>query len=253
MLYRSACGRRSHNSSGAAANEMFGPPQQGNLTMRVKLLDVFTGVVATSALILAGMSFADRFGSQLPLLPTGDDRQVDQWDAVRSEGHTFGSPDAPVKMVVFGDYECAACGAFHHTLGAVLKVFPSEVEVTYRHMPLSYHRFAYPAARAAECAAVQGAFLEYHSVLFDHPTRMGSWKAAAEDAGVGDIESFEMCVEQIDKVPSIDRDLAVAQNIGVRATPGVIIDGVLLAAPPDSAALHQRIEDALAEGSSRTS
>jgi uncharacterized membrane protein len=87
-----------------------------------------------------------------------------------------GGTDAPVTIVEFSDFECAHCAAFHESLEDVLHQMGKRVRVVFRHFPLDsgcnpkvanpIHPSACAAAVAAECAAEQGKFWQYHNLLF---------------------------------------------------------------------------------------
>jgi len=88
------------------------------------------------------------------------------WAEISSRGHQLGSSSGIVTIVEFGDFQCPACRDFARSaLRGALAAFPQELQVLYRHWPLTYHEHAYAAALAAECAAAQGRFKEYHDLL----------------------------------------------------------------------------------------
>ena len=62
------------------------------------------------------------------------------------------SSSAPVTVVEFIDLECTACRQSHSAFMDVKKEFGDSVAHLLVHHPLGNHRFAIPAARAAECA-----------------------------------------------------------------------------------------------------
>ena len=66
-------------------------------------------------------------------------------------GNQFGPSDAGLTIVVFGDYECSFCRSFQSVLEFMMEKHPDEIRLIFHHWPLSQHRHAYPAARAAEC------------------------------------------------------------------------------------------------------
>lgn len=173
---------------------------------------------------------------------------VSNWPELESTGHRMGPPHSKVTIVEFADFECPVCRMF--TLGALRAVrarYPSDVTVLFRHWPLKYHRFAYPAARAAECAADQGRFEPFHDELYAEQDSLGlkPWARYAADAGVPDSAVFERCVAKSGEVASIDADSAVASRLGARGTPAIIINGLLLPGAPDSTKLFGIVDSIL--------
>jgi protein-disulfide isomerase len=99
--------------------------------------------------------------------------------------------------------------------------------VLYRHWPLERHRFAEPAARASECAGIQGRFEQMHDSLFSMQAKLGviPWSELASGAGVKDLRAFEQCMAS-DSVPgSILADAIAAKRLGARGTPAVVVSG----------------------------
>lgn len=113
----------------------------------------------------------------------------------------------------------------------------------YRHWPLSYHPHAYAASVASECAGEQGRFWEYHDALFSAQDSIGKrpFVEYATQIGLADTAAFSRCLASTSNSATIDADMADANRIEAKGTPTVVIDGVVLGAVPDSAALSQRI------------
>jgi protein-disulfide isomerase len=77
-------------------------------------------------------------------------------------------PDGGRTLIVYADFECPFCAALDVRLQA-LRVD----RVVFRHFPVrSSHPRAWPAACAAEAAALQGQFWEMHDALFADPARL---------------------------------------------------------------------------------
>jgi protein-disulfide isomerase len=75
--------------------------------------------------------------------------------------HICGTADGPVVVVVYGDYECPHCAQADALLAnlAVRRVF--------RHFPVvSKHPRSRMLASAAEAAGLQGAYWEFHELLY---------------------------------------------------------------------------------------
>lgn len=174
---------------------------------------------------------------------------IKDWAKYAAAGHRMGPVDAPVTIIEFADFECPVCKVF--TLGAlkaILEKYPTEVAVVFRHWPLEYHRFAYPTARAAECAGAQGRFEQFHDLAYQHQDSLGlkSYESFARESGVADIRAFEECNRSSDPVPSIEADAKAAKDIGGRGTPTIVINGQRLAGAPDSASFERFVRDAIA-------
>lgn len=77
-----------------------------------------------------------------------------------------GPASAPVEIIEYSDFQCPACQRAQAVLHAIEEKYPGQVRFVYRHFPLSGHQWSGIAHQAAECAAGQNRFWEYHDLLF---------------------------------------------------------------------------------------
>jgi protein-disulfide isomerase len=173
---------------------------------------------------------------------------VNDWDRVKNGGHRMGPADAPVTIVEFSDFQCPACARFANNVFPTLEeVFPGKLSLVYRHWPLRMHPYAYPAARAAECAAAQGRFEVFHDLLFQQRDSLGSkpFTQFAREAHVPDVAQFDRCASSTAPVPAVEADMAEARRIGGTGTPTLVINGILLRPPYSPKAVTEQIRAAL--------
>jgi protein-disulfide isomerase len=116
------------------------------------------------------------------------------------------------------------------------------VALTYVHLPLPMHRFAVPAARAAECAGNEGRFEAMYDTLYARQDEFGitSWSELAATAGVKDSTAFDECLRK-DVSPRVVAGRQLATSLGISGTPTVIIQGWQLGRPPDLAELEKMV------------
>ena len=126
-------------------------------------------------------------------------------------------------------------------LRGILADYPADVAVIFRHWPLEYHRFAYPAARAAECAAKQGRFDAFHDLVYDKQDSLGlkSFSSFAIESGVHDVNDFDKWNAMTSPVEAIDAGRTDARALKFTGTPAVLA----YSQAPDSAQLHQLVAD----------
>jgi protein-disulfide isomerase len=164
--------------------------------------------------------------------------KIDGWEDFARGGHRLGSEAAPITIIEFGDYQCPFCRDAEKHLAAILRKYPQEVSLVYRHFPLTSHQAALPAAQAAECADEQGAFWDYHRELLNRAdwTVIGSEAFAdiAAELGLPDLDAFVRCIMSPDPVDAITADRLAATRIGVNATPTFIVNGLRLSGAMDS-------------------
>lgn len=162
---------------------------------------------------------------------------VENWTRFLAGGHQRGPATAPVTILEFGDYECPFCARFARAMVEIEAAYPGQVRFVYRHWPLSMHRFAYPAARAAECAGAQGRFWEMHELLYAKRDSLGlvTFDELATRAGVTDAKRFHACAASGKAVPNIDAGMHDARQAGGTGTPTLIVNGVLKLGRVDTA------------------
>lgn len=93
--------------------------------------------------------------------PTPVKIEVKEGDQVK------GPAEARVTMVEFSDFQCPYCIRASGTVKQIMDVYPNDVRLVFKNLPLvQIHPFAQKAAEASLCAAEQGKFWEYHDQLF---------------------------------------------------------------------------------------
>lgn len=184
------------------------------LLIKVALLALITTVLVRQ--VIAPRGLAERPG---PVYH-------DDWRDILVSGHHLGQSNADITIVEFGDFECPYCRVFWSNF-AIARHEIGDVALVYVHFPLGRHRFAMPAARAAECASEQGRFLAMHDLLLSKQDSLGlkSWDAFAVEAGVGDESAFRACIDRSEPFERIEGGLSLAERFEVTGTPGLIING----------------------------
>lgn len=142
-----------------------------------------------------------------------------------------GANNATTFIVVFSDFECPYCNKIRPVLDDVLKTFPNDLKLVFKHFPLSIHPSAEPAAEASECAADQGKFWEYNDYLFDH---VGDWYKAKDltqkftgYAGKLGLEmiTFRSCLESGVKKAIVEKNKTEGRHVFVQGTPTCLLNG----------------------------
>ena len=111
----------------------------------------------------------------------------------------------------------------------MLKRYPKEVKIVFKHYPLNRHKFARQAAVAALSAGQQGNFWEFHDRLFENYDQLNPQQiqTIAQDLGLDTVKFGENMKDSQHKL-AIDRDLWEGDKIGVTGTPAVYVNGKLL-------------------------
>lgn len=154
----------------------------------------------------------------------------------------LGSPDAPLTVVEFSDFQCGACKRHAlETQPVVMEKFvdPGKIRWVFKHRPLGQHAWAALAAVAAECAAEQNQFWPMHHLLFEKQEQWATAQAeqalpAIADELRLDRDRFVACFNGRKALERVVRDLYDAERV-TRATPtfiavyggqGMVVQGV---------------------------
>jgi uncharacterized membrane protein/predicted DsbA family dithiol-disulfide isomerase len=141
---------------------------------------------------------------------------------------------APPVVVEFSDYECPFCAKAHVELKALLAARP-DVKLVKRHFPLDVscnpvlkrpmHKDACALARAGICAEAQGKLTEMDDALFANQLARRPVEELAARAGL-DVGRFLACLADPATKRRLDEDVAAGIQIGLKATPTYVVNGV---------------------------
>lgn len=161
------------------------------------------------------------------------DQLYDKVRPVGARDHIRGSPNAPVAVIEYSDFECPFCKRFHATLKQVVGEYDGRVRWVYRHFPLEqlHPVKARKAAIASECAAEIGgneAFWKFTDRYYEltpsnNRTDLATvFPRIAREVGL-DEAKFGTCLESGRHERRIDDDYRNAQASGGNGTPWTVI------------------------------
>jgi protein-disulfide isomerase len=158
-----------------------------------------------------------------PLKPVVEDGRV-----------VFGPKDAKVTIIEYSDFECPYCSKGHATVDEVMKAYPKDVRVIYKHLPLDFHPMAMPAARYFEAIALQdhAKAEKFYNAIFENQGDLRSKKEAflketAKKVGA-DVKKVEKDLTAESVTKRIEADMEEARKFNFSGTPGFLINGVSL-------------------------
>jgi protein-disulfide isomerase len=165
-----------------------------------------------------------------------------------------GPADAKVTIVEYSDFQCPFCGRGYSTIeNEVLKQYGDKVRFYYKSYPLPFHPWAKPGAIAAECAKQQkaDAFWKLYKSFFENQGQMSKdnvKEKATEylaDTGI-DMNAWNDCFDNQKTAAAVDAQMAEGSSVGVRGTPGFIINGRLVSGAQPFESFKNVIDDELA-------
>jgi protein-disulfide isomerase len=143
------------------------------------------------------------------------------------DDHVAGAPDAPLELVMYGDFQCPFCTAAQPILRRVRDRLGERLRFAFRHFPLSeVHPDAERAAEASEAAAAQGAFWEMHDALYGNRGRLGEEDVVglAQRLGLDDAR-VRAELESGAHAERVARDVESGRATGVSGTPTFFVNG----------------------------
>ncbi len=189
-------------------------------------------------------------------IPTADQTAAQQnlmASLIPKVRHFKGDPNAPVTIIEFGDFQCPYCGRFAATTEAQI----DEQYIQSGRARFGYWNFAFLgsesnwAAEAAECAADQDKFWEYHDILYSSQSgeNQGAFnkdnlKKFAEDLDL-DTNVFNECLDSGKYTQLIQDESRTASSLGVRSTPTFLINGQPVVGAQPFEIFQQTIESLL--------
>lgn len=203
--------------------------------MRTRRSSVETSLnvlLTAAAVIIAGVLVKREL--QPPTERSDQPTWHDSWEETFEAGIRVGDHDAVAKLVMFFDLECPACKTFHAVLMDAMRVWAGAVEVSFVHYPLGYHRYAMPAAEAAECAYKVGAFEAFVAAVYAKQDSLGTkpWPSYLEGSEV-DYDRFARCMDDSGAlVGRIEAGRRAGARTGITGTPAVMVNGWLLPRTP---------------------
>jgi protein-disulfide isomerase len=185
--------------------------------------------------------------------PSNTSKAVDL-ASIPVEGKFRGYPDAPVLLEIFSDYQCYWCA--QSAKGFEKEILPKyladgTVRVQFRDFAFTGIE-SYWAATAANCAARQNRFWDYHDKLFQEQRsenqgyfnnkRLLEWAA---DLGL-EMESFTSCFNNEEPAAEIRAERRLGDDeLDVNSTPTMFVNGKKYEGIPTEQQFKRMVEEAL--------
>lgn len=150
---------------------------------------------------------------------------------IRSDEAIRGPKDAPLTLIEYSDFECPFCSRGYTTVMDLMKKYPGKIRFIYKHLPLSFHEQAMPAAQYYEAIRLQDekkAFA-FHDEIFANQGKLKNGTAfldaAAKKAGA-DLAKVKKDLNSAAVKNRIEADQKEAASFGMQGTPGFLLNGV---------------------------
>ena len=192
-------------------------------------------------------------GSATPEPPTIAPTPI--WPSQTPEGDPVkGSPDAPVTIIEYTEYQCPFCARFvQETLSLIEEnyIATGKVRFIFRNFPV--HQQAVVAAGAAVCAQEQDKFWQMHDTLVaqqsewsGNPDFMELFEGYTQDLGL-DTDQFTSCLNAGEWLDKVKKDFEAGREAGVQGTPSFLINDQLIVGAQPFKEFQRVIEEELSK------
>ena len=149
-----------------------------------------------------------------------------QQTPITDDDWSYGSPDAAVTMLEYGDFECPYCAMARPVLESIVAEYPDTIRLIYRHFPITtIHPHAFLAAEAAEAAGAQGTFWKLHDMLFTHQQQLEYQDLLRYAQAIGlDVARFDQELQAHSYRDAVKLDFRRGVQDGVNGTPTIFIN-----------------------------
>lgn len=214
-----------------------------------------SGVLISASIVFAGVLIAGAVlyspgGGSEPVSTEPDagrnepaEELVQGAPPLSAEDVILGSPDAPVTIIEYADYQCPFCERFHSEAADKIRkeyVLTGKVKMVFRNFPFldqfpGGQNESRLSAEAVECAKDQGKYWAFHDAIFDFKA-----KDTAENSGnlnralflnisrglSMDTQAFSACFDSRKYSAKVQNDLVEGQRYGVVSTPTIFVNDV---------------------------
>lgn len=140
-----------------------------------------------------------------------------------------GNRKAKLTLVEYSDFQCPYCARGFSNVEELRKKYGDKLRFIYKHMPLSFHPQAMPAAQYLEAAALQSPekAWTFHDKMFQNQGKLGEafYKETAQELGL-DLKRLEADIAGQAVKDKIEADVQEAKRFGFTGTPGFLVNGI---------------------------
>lgn len=216
----------------------------GRLRRAIDLASLLILLVAVAVLA----STALRQSQHAPVESGADRMSVSDFSPLLANGHWLGPRDAPAVILVYSTYACGFCGELHQYLTELRRRYPQHLAVVVKHFVKPVRGPELNMALAAECAAENGNFDDFHLAAFAHQEVVqyrDGWRQVADAAEIRPRAAFDECVLSQKHADIVEAHYRQALQLGVTGTPTMFVDGIRVNGVVPEAVLDSLIAQAL--------
>ena len=172
-------------------------------------------------------------------------------DTAGFRGYILGSDTAKVEITEYADYQCPFCQTFDQLQMPTIKkdlIDTGRLRWRYRDFPLQQHPFSRLAAHSAACADEQSKYWQQHHSIYDGQQDWAQLRDAAStfrqyaQANGLDLGRYDSCMQSAKYAGRIQASYDEGVQVGVSATPTLMVAGRLYQGRLDSDAIAHLVD-----------
>ncbi|HSR89311.1 MAG TPA: DsbA family protein [Candidatus Udaeobacter sp.] len=143
----------------------------------------------------------------------------------------LGNPNAPITIVVFGDFRCPFTKEVWPTMERLANQYGYKIKLIFRNFPAkSLHPGTDKLSQIAVCAYEQGKYWKTHNYLFAQQDALPVTLSPTDIANLAsqndlDLDKLQKCLTNNQTATKVNRDYADGYRFGVGGTPTFFING----------------------------
>jgi len=189
-------------------------------------------IIATLVALIGGFIFATSWyrGTEAERVETIADESTNV--LVPRHAMTLGPEDAKVTLVEFFDPACETCAVFHQPVKELMAQYLERLRLVLRYAP--FHQGSDRVAKMLEAARLQGKYWEALEVMFATQRRWAShhnpqpellWELLPAAGLDLDMERMRQDFAGFEIDSIVKKDVEDAATLGIRKTPGFLVNG----------------------------
>lgn len=148
-----------------------------------------------------------------------------------AERRLIGEDQGKIVIVEYADFQCPACQMAYKSLNEFKEKYKDQVQFYYKHMPLSFHKMAYPAALYFEALLLQdkNKAAKFYKMAFENQKALSEdfLEKTAKKTGAN-MSRLKQDLASAQVKERVEKDMKEFEGFGFTGTPVVLINGVAL-------------------------
>ena len=246
--------RKERRAAERSAGKPGSPPARSSTSSNRSMWLLTGAIIAVALLVIVGLvvasgGFAD---DEMPAVAKPEEPAP---AAALRVARSLGDPEAPVRIDVFEDPQCPACGLYTKRIEPLLIAGPvtdGQVFLTYKDYPFIGQESLDAAVAMRVAEEMDGKFWDFHQLVFHN--QQGENQGAftidrlADMAELLGLDRAAFLDEMNDPayLEAVQAEATEGATLGIKSTPSVVVNGEVMAGVPEWNELKTRIADAAA-------